>query len=163
MAAQCPNCRASIPAGSRFCQACGSTVEVEGKKAKGATAKRRTGGGFLWLGLGGLLAVAIVALLALRPGGAGGGDQSKALAQMSHDQMMGHLKTEAGPVPAWLAKADRDVVTEYTWAVDHHEELKYIPCYCGCNREAGHMSNYNCYFSRGANGKVAAYDPHSYG
>lgn len=159
MVDQCPKCSGHVPAGSHFCQACGSKVGVNGKKPQPAKVKQKkpVKGGFLWVGLGGLLAIALIGLLIFRPGGA------SPVVQMPHDEMMAHLLTEAGPVPAWLAKADRAVVTEYTWAVDHHEELQYIPCYCGCYQSSGHTSNYNCYFSQGPSGQVTSYDMHSYG
>ena len=32
----------------------------------------------------------------------------------------------------------------YQYAVDHGDELQYIPCTCGCVR-AGHKSNRDCY------------------
>ena len=32
----------------------------------------------------------------------------------------------------------------YAYAVEHGDELRYIPCFCGCAR-AGHKSNRDCY------------------
>ena len=32
----------------------------------------------------------------------------------------------------------------YRYAVEHGDELQYIPCFCGCYR-FGHKSNRNCY------------------
>jgi hypothetical protein len=32
----------------------------------------------------------------------------------------------------------------YAYAVDHGDELQYIPCFCGCGR-FGHKSNRDCY------------------
>ena len=32
----------------------------------------------------------------------------------------------------------------YRYAVEHEDELAYIPCFCGCYR-FGHKSNYDCY------------------
>jgi hypothetical protein len=32
----------------------------------------------------------------------------------------------------------------YAYAVEHGEELRYIPCFCGCAR-FGHTSNRDCY------------------
>jgi hypothetical protein len=32
----------------------------------------------------------------------------------------------------------------YRYAVEHGDELQYIPCFCGCTR-VGHRSNRDCY------------------
>lgn len=32
----------------------------------------------------------------------------------------------------------------YRYAVEHREDLRYIPCTCGCGR-FGHTSNFDCY------------------
>jgi hypothetical protein len=32
----------------------------------------------------------------------------------------------------------------YRYAVEHGDELQYIPCFCGCGR-FGHTSNRDCY------------------
>lgn len=37
-----------------------------------------------------------------------------------------------------------DVQRLYRFAVEHGDELRYIPCYCGCGR-FGHTSNRECY------------------
>ncbi len=38
----------------------------------------------------------------------------------------------------------RDVQTLYRYAVEHGDELQYMPCFCGCYR-FGHGSNRDCY------------------
>lgn len=38
----------------------------------------------------------------------------------------------------------REVQTLYRYAVEHGEDLRYIPCFCGCYR-FGHTSNRDCY------------------
>lgn len=47
------------------------------------------------------------------------------------------------PLPAF-ATADPDVEGLYRFALARPDVLNYIPCTCGC-REAGHLSNWNCY------------------
>jgi len=37
-----------------------------------------------------------------------------------------------------------EIRTLYRYAVDHGDELQYIPCFCGCVR-FGHKSNRDCY------------------
>lgn len=65
-----------------------------------------------------------------------------------------------GPIPAWLAAADTKVIEDYAWALNHHEELQYIPCYCGCDT-LGHKNNSTCYFKRDGAGKVTGYEDHA--
>jgi hypothetical protein len=53
---------------------------------------------------------------------------------------------------AWAARpvfARSDARTEeaYAFALAHPNELKWIPCYCGCGG-MGHTSNLDCYFKR---------------
>ena len=67
-----------------------------------------------------------------------------------------------GPLPASMAGALPIVVDEYRWAAAHHEELQYIPCYCGCG-EFGHASNSACYFKRDAAGTIVDFDNHAVG
>lgn len=37
-----------------------------------------------------------------------------------------------------------DIQTLYRYAVEHGDELRYVPCFCGCYR-FGHTSNRDCY------------------
>ncbi len=37
-----------------------------------------------------------------------------------------------------------DVRALYRYAVEHGDELRYIPCFCGCG-QLGHRSNRDCY------------------
>ncbi len=65
-----------------------------------------------------------------------------------------------GPVPDWLAAADAKVIDTYAWALNHAEELQYMPCYCGCDT-LGHKNNFTCYFKPDAAGKVTGYEDHA--
>jgi hypothetical protein len=47
----------------------------------------------------------------------------------------------------------------YRWAVAHHNELKYIPCTCGCVDE-GHGSAYSCFVKGVAADGTVTYDEH---
>jgi hypothetical protein len=50
----------------------------------------------------------------------------------------------------------------YEFAARHPEVIKYVPCYCGCER-SGHMSNESCFVqSRDARGGVT-WDMHGWG
>jgi Protein of unknown function with PCYCGC motif len=64
---------------------------------------------------------------------------------------------EFGP-PARPAEVVRAV---YQFAAEHPEVLGYTPCYCGCEREAGHRGNDDCFVAeRNTNGDVTRWDPH---
>jgi hypothetical protein len=54
-----------------------------------------------------------------------------------------------------------DVVRQvYAFAAHHGDVLKYIPCFCGCER-LGHQGNDECFVQRrGTGGKVEAWEPH---
>jgi hypothetical protein len=50
----------------------------------------------------------------------------------------------------------------YEFAARHPDVIKYVPCYCGCERN-GHTSNESCFVrSRDASGGVV-WDPHGWG
>ena len=48
----------------------------------------------------------------------------------------------------------------FEFAARHPEVLKYIPCFCGCDR-GGHKGNHDCFVAgRNAAGQVTAWEPH---
>jgi hypothetical protein len=47
-----------------------------------------------------------------------------------------------GQLPQFTMTADTRRM--YRYAVDHGDELQYMPCFCGCYR-FGHNSNRDCY------------------
>ena len=49
----------------------------------------------------------------------------------------------------------------YEFAGRHPEVMRFVPCFCGCER-AGHKDNHDCYVAgRDAKGRVTAWDPHA--
>ena len=75
----------------------------------------------------------------------------------------------AAPLPAHL---DREIVIvddgsrDCTWqvaqriAAEHPEVMKFVPCFCGCER-GGHKDNHDCFVSsRSAAGAVTGWEPH---
>ena len=49
----------------------------------------------------------------------------------------------------------------FTFAARHPEVMKFVPCFCGCQR-AGHKDNHDCFVSgRDAAGKVTSWEPHA--
>ena len=52
----------------------------------------------------------------------------------------------------------------YEFAARHPEVLNYMPCFCGCERSAGHRGNHDCFVRRrDAQGRVVEWDSHGYG
>ncbi len=49
-----------------------------------------------------------------------------------------------GQLPEFAAPNTPGVRRLYQYAVEHGDELRYIPCFCGCYR-FGHRSNLDCY------------------
>jgi hypothetical protein len=50
--------------------------------------------------------------------------------------------------------------TAYEFAARHPEVMKYVPCFCGCER-AGHRDNHDCFVSaRDSKNRVTAWEPH---
>lgn len=47
-----------------------------------------------------------------------------------------------GQLPQFASSADLQRL--YRYAAEHGDELRYIPCFCGCYR-FGHKSNHDCY------------------
>lgn len=154
----CPKCQTCVAAGSRFCHTCGSKVTTSIPARKPVMALHlRTGA---WMG-GAVLILLVVSLAVFGLTGIKNASQSTAAETRPHLQV--NLSSNAGPVPIWLTNADLSILMEYDWAAIHHEELQYIPCYCGCDGSSGHVSNSSCYFDRGSGGRIVGYDMHSYG
>ena len=67
------------------------------------------------------------------------------------------------PLPAGLNNAPRPpavVRAVYEFAARHPEVLKYVPCFCGCER-GGHKDNADCFVAgRDKAGKVTAWESH---
>lgn len=49
-----------------------------------------------------------------------------------------------GQLPDFAGPGTPDIRRLYQYAVEHGNELQYIPCFCGCYR-FGHKSNRDCY------------------
>jgi hypothetical protein len=53
-----------------------------------------------------------------------------------------------------------DVRTVYAFAAHHADVLRYVPCFCGCER-MGHRSNDSCFVARrSGSGQVLQWEPH---
>lgn len=76
----------------------------------------------------------------------------------------------AGPLPpipyeGYPSPRPMSVVNAvYEFAARHPEVLNYMPCFCGCERSAGHVGNHDCFVKRrNAQGRVTEWDSHGYG
>jgi len=49
-----------------------------------------------------------------------------------------------GQLPDFAGPDTPGIRALYQYAVEHAEQLQYIPCFCGCGR-FGHRSNRDCY------------------
>lgn len=106
-----------------------------------------------WVIVAGLaISIALGAFLMNRPSAA-----AKGASASKHLTMPDHVP----PEPTWLKNALQPVREAYVYAASNHDELQYIPCYCGCG--SIHVSNSACYFKRNAAGTAVGYDEHAYG
>lgn len=146
---RCPNCGRAVPAGARFCQGCGGDMT----RGKGLSTRS--------------IALVVTALIAVSVLAYAGAQLTRPKAPTpTASQTKKERPTQiagAGQMPMWLLSADLQVEEDYTWAASHHDELQYIPCYCGCYMNAGHTDNFACYFKRKQDGSIAGYDNHAVG
>ena len=57
--------------------------------------------------------------------------------------------------PAFVIEGGPEVQELYAFQVTHGELMRYMPCFCGCGRDAGHRNNRDCYVqSVGSDGSV---------
>lgn len=60
----------------------------------------------------------------------------------------------------FAARPAAEVRSAYLFAARHPEVLKYVPCFCGCER-GGHKGNHDCFVgTRDAAGKPVQWDTH---
>lgn len=50
--------------------------------------------------------------------------------------------------PSFVTNADPEVKTLYVFQLTHGQLMRYMPCYCGCGKNAGHKSNRDCYVQK---------------
>ena len=61
--------------------------------------------------------------------------------------------------PDYVLNAPPEVKELYEFQVTHGDLMRWMPCFCGCGRTAGHRSNRDCYIRRvNADGSVV-FDP----
>lgn len=63
--------------------------------------------------------------------------------------------------PPYAASLPNTVKVAYDYAVQHSDDLQYIPCFCGCGQHSGHMSVHDCFVKYGhLTGGPVAFDDH---
>jgi hypothetical protein len=65
-----------------------------------------------------------------------------------------------GMWPARYQQAPQEVRDAYAFAIGHHAEMRYIPCYCGCGVSAGHQNNWDCFVKEQSGPATFVFDPH---
>ena len=65
-----------------------------------------------------------------------------------------------GMWPVRVQQAPLEVRQAYAFVADHHAELRYIPCFCGCGQTAGHRNNWDCFVKEQTAPGTFILDPH---
>ena len=134
-----------------------------------------------WVLIGGVVAVAVIALVALYSGqDAGSGSPSGNVDTTTETEAEPPTFTppvvptraaspahpENVPLPALPAiphmvpRSPEVVTAAYEFAARNPDILEYIPCFCGCD-SAGHTGNADCFVqSRNEDGSVQSWEPH---
>lgn len=74
----------------------------------------------------------------------------------------GGLKLETGiDLPSWVTSTAPRTVKAYQVALTIPDDLKQIPCYCGCSAD-GHTSNLDCFIQK-REGDNVIFDDHGAG
>ena len=47
--------------------------------------------------------------------------------------------------PQWLLELDPEIKHLYEFQILNGPLMRYMPCFCGCQNEAGHRNNRDCY------------------
>ena len=90
------------------------------------------------------LATAVIPLVLAACGG--GAEPASTGAQTRPATADPWITIEGVQFPAAFAEAPAEIVESYVFAAKHPEVLRYMPCYCGCERETPpHDSNYDCF------------------
>lgn len=104
--------------------------QVRGKNARTKASSRPKKGGFLSLGTILIIVVAVAAVGGVLAWGVSAGGKGKAGEREFPAYAYNSAATLAG----------------YKAAVAHPDQIKYIPCYCGCGGAEGHQSLKECFF-----------------
>lgn len=67
-----------------------------------------------------------------------------------------------GRLPSFALEKGQNVQDMYRYAVGHEDTLKYIPCFCGCNK-IGHQHNAACYITERLPDGQVTFNSHAMG
>jgi len=76
-----------------------------------------------------------------------------------------HLADDLPLLPTGVEMGVRPVAVmraTYEFAARHPEVMKYVPCFCGCER-GGHQDNHDCFVAGRENKRVTSWDTHAIG
>ncbi len=65
-----------------------------------------------------------------------------------------------GQLPDFAGPGTPGIRALYQYAAEHGDELRYIPCFCGCSR-FGHRSNLDCYIKASERDGSVTYTSHA--
>jgi len=153
-----------------------------GKTTKAQTETPSSGpSGPPWVLIGGVVAVAVIALVALYPrqdtgsGSPSGNVDTTTEAEAEPPpftppvvptRAASPAHPENVPLPALPAipnmvpRSPEVVTAAYEFAARNPDILEYVPCFCGCD-SAGHTGNADCFVqSRNEDGSVQSWEPH---
>lgn len=108
-----------------------------------------------------------IGAVALAAASCGGEDRSAGVAPSGFEARFAQYEPAPEPNgdlskvvwPDYVLRAPPEVQRLYEFQVTHGELMRYMPCFCGCGRNAGHRSNRDCYVRRvNADGSVV-FDP----
>ncbi|MGH7386140.1 MAG: PCYCGC motif-containing (lipo)protein [Candidatus Rokuibacteriota bacterium] len=86
----------------------------------------------------------VVQGLVLMIGGVGMG-RSAVAGPVTIDKIGDQVQTLLrGQLPDFVSAGTPGIRALYQYAVEHGDDLQYVPCFCGCAR-FGHRSNRDCY------------------
>jgi hypothetical protein len=76
------------------------------------------------------------------------------------------IASDLPPLPSgilWAVRPPEVMRATYEFAASRPDVMRYVPCFCGCER-GGHKDNGDCFVaSRDASGRVTAWDSHAIG
>jgi Protein of unknown function with PCYCGC motif len=70
------------------------------------------------------------------------------------------VTTSTDILPSFLNGKDPRIILAYQTAAKNNDLLQWIPCYCGCGDEAGHINNGNCFINEVKEDGSVVWDDH---
>jgi hypothetical protein len=93
-----------------------------------------------------LLAVGASACSSGNQSGMAGGGSQHAMGNVVHSYTLADLPQNKNAVFPSFVEAGI-MHDSYAYALEHPDQIQYMPCYCGCGLTANHKSNLDCYIA----------------